>query len=169
MTLGMTTRVSARSSRPRLPVGAGSVAVFAGLLYLTWCGAWVCERALASHVSWLRTDYGAFLYWTTAKLVLWVLPALALIHRPGRSLAAVLGLRRLRALFLWGGGVGLVLVANGLPLYAHARWRRSDTATGTSAHAQTSFVRNATAFRVTFILAFLVNGIFEGLNSHVSQ
>jgi membrane protease YdiL (CAAX protease family) len=114
MTPGTITGVSARSSPPHLSVGVRSVTVFAGLLYLTWCSAWVCERALESHVGWLRTDSGAFLYWTTAKLVLWVLPALALIHRSGRSLAAVLGLRRLRALFLWGGGAGLALVANGL-------------------------------------------------------
>ncbi len=43
------------------------------------------------------------------KLVLWVLPAIALIRLSGRHIREVIAAKRWRAAIRWGGGIGLLL------------------------------------------------------------
>lgn len=78
-------------------------------LYLSWIGAWLLERALEPRVLVLATQGGRVAYWTAMKFLLWVLPALLIVHLSGSSLREMLGADRLRAALLWGGGVGMGL------------------------------------------------------------
>jgi len=74
-------------------------------VYVAWTGAWL----LYPHMAWAATQAGGFAYWTTMKLLLWILPSLLLIHLSGRKLRDVIGLTRLRHAVLWGVAVGSVL------------------------------------------------------------
>jgi membrane protease YdiL (CAAX protease family) len=85
----------------------GFVAALSG----AWIGAWILEQMVEPSLEWLRTDGGQFAYWTLMKLLLWVLPAVALIHLSGRQVREVIAVKRWRAAILWGGGVGLLLAA----------------------------------------------------------
>lgn len=79
----------------------------------------------------MATGGAQFAYWTTMKLLLWVLPAAVLLHSSGHRLRDVLGLGRTRSILVWGGGVGLLFAAGALianavthqPLFApHLGW-----------------------------------------------
>jgi len=87
---------------------------FALLLYVSWVGAWVLEQELEHRSVWMTTSGGRFAYWTAMKLLLWVLPAVILLRRAGPRLCEVMGLRRVRSIVLWGGGIGLVFAASAL-------------------------------------------------------
>lgn len=50
-------------------------------------------------------------YYVSRKLLLWVVPALWLIHYSGFGVWKIIGLNRFRQIALWGAGVGLILGA----------------------------------------------------------
>jgi membrane protease YdiL (CAAX protease family) len=87
---------------------------FVLFLYVAWIAAWILNRMLEPRIGWIATDAGQFAYWQVMKLLLWVLPAVALIRTSGQRLRDVIGLSRVRSILLWGGGVGLVFVASAL-------------------------------------------------------
>jgi membrane protease YdiL (CAAX protease family) len=87
---------------------------FVLFLYVAWIAAWILELALEHRTVWMTTGGARFAYWTVMKLLLWVAPAVALLHASGRGLRDVLGLRRLRTIVVWGGGVGLIFAASAL-------------------------------------------------------
>jgi len=87
---------------------------FVALLHIAWIGAWILLRTLEPRIGWIATDAGRFGYWQVMKLLLWVLPAVALIRTSGRGLRDVIGLNRVRSILLWGGGAGLVFVVSAL-------------------------------------------------------
>jgi len=65
-------------------------------------------------VALLSTGGGRFAYWTIMKLLLWVLPATLLLRVSGQQLRDTVGLGRLRAIIVWGGGVGLLFAVSAL-------------------------------------------------------
>jgi membrane protease YdiL (CAAX protease family) len=83
---------------------------FAAALYIAWTAAWLVESALEHPLPWLRDPGAQTAYWTLAKLLLWIAPLLFLIRLSGRRLDEMFGFARPRAILLWGGGVGLLLV-----------------------------------------------------------
>lgn len=87
---------------------------FVVLLHVAWIAAWILELTLEHRIAWMTTSGGRFAYWTVMKLLLWVAPAVALIHASGQRLRDILGLHRLRSIVIWGGGVGLIFAASAL-------------------------------------------------------
>lgn len=87
----------------------GYTLLFAALLYAAWTGAWMLEQAIESRGVWLTSSGQRSLYWLLMKLLLWIIPSMLFIRWTGRRVGAVMGLGRVRAIFLWGGGVGLAL------------------------------------------------------------
>ena len=85
---------------------------FVLFLYVAWIAAWILNRTLEPRIGWIATDAGRFAYWQVMKLLVWVLPAVALIRASGHRLRDVIGLNRARSILLWGGGAGLVFVAS---------------------------------------------------------
>ncbi len=80
-------------------------------IYVAWIGAWLLKLSLDRHGSWSATPRGGFEYWTAMKVLLWVLPSVAIIHRSGRRVSDVLALDRLRGAMVWGIGAGFVAAA----------------------------------------------------------
>jgi uncharacterized protein len=83
--------------------------LFVCFLYITWIGAWLLEQAIESQGVWLVTSGSRSIYWLLMKLLIWVLPAIIIIRLSHHTIREVMGLDRLRAILLWGGGTGLVL------------------------------------------------------------
>jgi membrane protease YdiL (CAAX protease family) len=69
---------------------------------------------LGPRIGWAATSTGQFAYWQVMKLLVWILPAVALVRASGRSWRDIFGLNRVRAILLWGGGVGLLFAASAL-------------------------------------------------------
>lgn len=87
-----------------------------------WIGAWILKTRLDGSFAWFSAGLGSFLYWTAAKLLIWIAPALWLLERAGLSAREVLGLRNWRAGLAWGGGVGLLIALTGIiPNYLQGR------------------------------------------------
>jgi membrane protease YdiL (CAAX protease family) len=78
-------------------------------VYVAWVGAWLLKRALDRHVAWITSSGGAFAYWAAMKLLLWIVPSVAVLRLSGRRVRTVLGMERLRPVLAWGVGTGLVL------------------------------------------------------------
>ena len=113
-----------------------------------------------------------FAWWLAMKLLLWIGPALVLIRLSGQTLAGVMGLRRVRALILWGGGVGLVLglaaatvrLAGQQPLFASPLgWPLVSGVVVSPIIEEITFrgaILTALKTRFQFWLANLITGIF---------
>jgi hypothetical protein len=63
--------------------------------------------------AWVSTSLGGFVYWTIAKIITWIFPALFLLRAAGRSLREVLNLKNWRGWLAWGGGVGFLISLTG--------------------------------------------------------
>jgi CAAX protease family protein len=83
------------------------------LLMLAWIAAWLIKLRLDARVPWLATDAGGVVFWTLAKLLIWIAPAVWLIHASGRGVGEVLNVRCWRAAVAWGGGIGLAIALTG--------------------------------------------------------
>jgi uncharacterized protein len=84
---------------------------FIAALYLTWIFAWLIDLALESTVSWITSDFGSFVYWTTMKVLIWVVPATFVMHQIGLRVSEVMAPARWRSILLWGLGAGIILAA----------------------------------------------------------
>jgi membrane protease YdiL (CAAX protease family) len=93
-----------------------------GLLTTGWTLAWMLKQHLDAEQGWLATGSGSFLYWTAAKLLLWILPALWLIRQSGRGPGEVLNLTNWRGWLAWGGGIGILIALSAIvPNYLSGR------------------------------------------------
>ena len=79
------------------------------VLIVVWIGAWLGKVALEQKLDYLATATGSFLYWTTAKVIIWILPALLLMKTADRRVGEVFNLSQWKRWLLWGGGIGLLI------------------------------------------------------------
>jgi len=98
---------SPADSSPKRNV-AGIALAYVFTLYVTWSGAWLFSLWLEEKAILPGQPFDRFAYWLVMRILLWVLPSIALIRRSGRSMREVLGLGRIKAILLWGGILGLV-------------------------------------------------------------
>jgi membrane protease YdiL (CAAX protease family) len=92
------------------------------MIICVWTVAWMIKIHLDSVQTWFHTSKGGFIYWTLAKLIVWIFPAKWLIRISGRRLQQVFNLSNLRQSVLWGGGLGFLIALQGfVPNYLQGR------------------------------------------------
>ena len=84
-----------------------------GLLIAAWILAWILKVNLDTKIIWLATSAGGFAYWTTAKILVWILPAVWLIRLSSRSLGEIFHLSNWRQWLVWGTGIGFLVALTG--------------------------------------------------------
>jgi membrane protease YdiL (CAAX protease family) len=63
-----------------------------------WTAAWIVHEALFVPRGWCMGSWSAGLYWTAAKLAVWIGPAIWLLRRAGEDVGAATGLGTARGL-----------------------------------------------------------------------
>ena len=81
---------------------------YAGIM-VAWTLAWLLKiHFVDAHLEWFATSVGSFVWWTSVKTIVWIVPALWLIWLSGRTLQDVAGLANWKRALAWGLGLGLV-------------------------------------------------------------
>lgn len=101
---------------------SGNTGIFVRLTLIVYCGimvAWTAVWLLKFSIldeafPWLATSAGSFTWWTTAKVLIWILPALWLIRRSGRTLGEVIHPANWKRALIWGGGIGVMIALTGI-------------------------------------------------------
>lgn len=75
-----------------------------------WIGAWVLKLTIDAYTAVFSTSWGSFLYWTFAKILIWILPSLWLIKQFGRSIPSLFNFRLWRKYLAWGSAIGSILI-----------------------------------------------------------
>lgn len=96
---------SAESTKKNM---AGIALAYVLALYAAWSGAWLLSRWLENQAILPGLPFDRFVYWLVMRILLWVIPSVALIRSSGRSVREVLGAGRIKQILLWGGVIGLV-------------------------------------------------------------
>ncbi len=82
------------------------------VIIILWIIAWILKIQIDEIAG--KTALGSFTYWTTAKLLIWILPSLWLIRLSGRNLNLVFNLSNYKKWLLWGTGIGSGLALVGI-------------------------------------------------------
>ncbi|NLF28093.1 MAG: CPBP family intramembrane metalloprotease [Clostridiales bacterium] len=109
----------------RKPV-VGIALIYACVLIAAWIGAWMLSLYLEKHAILPATQFARFVYWTVLRVLIWVLPSVAIIRRSGRRFRDALGAGRIRSALLWGGVSGVLVgcttlifrAVRGMPLFS---------------------------------------------------
>jgi membrane protease YdiL (CAAX protease family) len=84
------------------------------VLMSVWIGAWISKtNVLDQEFTWLTTSLGSFVFWTVAKIFIWLLPAYWLIRQSGRTVKEVFNFPNWRRWLGWGGSIGLLIALTG--------------------------------------------------------
>lgn len=75
-----------------------------GVIIFFWIIVWIFKIQIDKVVA--KTRLGSFIYWTTAKLLIWILPSFWLIRLSGRNFGQVLNFSNYKQWLLWGAGIG---------------------------------------------------------------
>lgn len=89
------------------------------MLICAWVLTWMVKAYLIDPtIPWFMTSAGSFVWWTIAKIVIWILPALWLIRLSERNLRDVFNFASWKKWLAWGGGIGFLIALTGfLPKY----------------------------------------------------
>jgi uncharacterized protein len=83
-------------------------------LITVWILAWILKTNSNFGNEWLERDQGSFVYWTVAKTIIWIIPALWLLKLSGRSLQQVYNLHNWKEWLVWGGSIGFIIGLTGI-------------------------------------------------------
>ena len=87
---------------------AGIALAYVFALYAAWSGAWLLLLWLQKQGVLPGLPFDRFMYWLVMRILLWVIPSVAIIRSSGRSVREVLGAGRMKQILLWGGIIGLI-------------------------------------------------------------
>lgn len=79
-----------------------------------WIGAWILKIQLGTGIPWLDTSQGGFVYWSIAKVIIWIIPALWLLKMSGRTIRTTLNLSNWKSWLGWGSGLGMLIAVTGI-------------------------------------------------------
>lgn len=99
------------SNPPKASTGSYAWILMFAFLMVLWVAAWVLKLAITGHMAFFATPGGNFLYWTLAKVLIWILPSLWLVRRSGRKVRSLFHFHLWRKYIPWGCAIGGFLVA----------------------------------------------------------
>ena len=79
-------------------------------ILLAWIGVWNIKIALDFYFDIFIVEWLSFLYWTIAKIIIWILPALWIIRKTGQTVRDIFHVPSWYKCFVWGFGIGVILV-----------------------------------------------------------
>ena len=85
-----------------------AIIVFLFIL-IGWIGAWNLKIVLDNHFDVFTYEWLSFFYWTTAKIIIWILPALWLVKKTGQTIRGIFNIPAWRNCLAWGFGLGGIL------------------------------------------------------------
>jgi membrane protease YdiL (CAAX protease family) len=88
---------------------AGIALLYFCMFFAAWVGAWVLYLRLKGMGVLPETDFAHFLYWTAARVLLWVLTSLALLRLSGKRFRDALCPQGIKPALIWGGGAGILI------------------------------------------------------------
>lgn len=99
-----------------------TITVYIGIM-LVWTAVWMLKTNFVDgNLPWFTTSTGSFIWWTIAKVLIWIIPALYLIRCSGRTLKEVFNFSNWKSALCWGGGIGLAIALTGfIPAYLEGR------------------------------------------------
>jgi membrane protease YdiL (CAAX protease family) len=97
------------------------------LILITWIGAWHLKLALDTAFAIFATEWFGTVYWVVAKFLIWILPALGLLKKDGRTIRGIFHVPSWRKCLAWGCGIGGILTIvslithymNNSPIFPH--------------------------------------------------
>jgi len=100
--------------------------VFA-VIIVAWVGAWNIWLFLDSQAIF-SSGWSRFIFWTVAKIVIWILPAIWLVKKTNRSVRGLLRVNSRKKCLVWGMGIGSILLLlsvgnhliNDTPMFSNA-------------------------------------------------
>lgn len=81
---------------------------FLAVFFVFWVLCWLLKLFLDAKSLWTKTDEGAFVYWLSAKLLIWIIPSIIFLRLSEKSLGDVFGTQNLRRTIIYGGGFGIL-------------------------------------------------------------
>jgi membrane protease YdiL (CAAX protease family) len=93
---------------------AGKSLLVFGALIIAWCAAWFIKVALDQRFIFVSAEAGSAVYWLTAKVLLWIIPACWLVWNSKRRFVDVFNFADWRRWVLWGGLVGIAIALTGI-------------------------------------------------------
>jgi len=87
-----------------------NVAIIFILIMIAWVGAWNIWLALSNNFEFSSIATTGFIYWTVAKIIIWILPALWLMQKTDCKIGEIFRVSSWRKCLTWGIGLGGVLV-----------------------------------------------------------
>lgn len=110
-------RVDSKSSN----IANGTFFVYFALIFI-WTLAWILKVNLDTQNEWLSGSEGGFIYWTIAKVFIWILPAFWLIRLSRGSLNKVYNFPNWKGWLTWGGMIGFLIALTGfIPKYLNSQ------------------------------------------------
>ncbi|NTV31320.1 CPBP family intramembrane metalloprotease [candidate division WWE3 bacterium] len=92
-----------------------SLEVYAAIICV-WIVLWIIKSPINDPSTFLGSSLGGVLFWTVAKVIVWILPSLYLIRFSNRTVGDVFNVTAWRQWLVWGVGSGmLVAIINTIP------------------------------------------------------
>ena len=86
------------------------VAIIFIIIMIAWVGAWNIWLVLNNNFEIFSNECIGFIYWTIAKIIIWILPALWLMQKTDCKVGEIFRVSSWRKCLIWGIGLGSVLV-----------------------------------------------------------
>ena len=79
------------------------------IILAAWTGAWLLQLSLVSRFEVFEKELAISLYWFTAQVIIWILPALWIMKRTNVA-SEIFRVRSWKKTLIWGFGIGGILL-----------------------------------------------------------
>jgi membrane protease YdiL (CAAX protease family) len=88
------------------------IVIWMGLLVLSWSGLWAVAK-YSIHIDGFN-ERDTFIFWTSAKVVFWLIPSVYLLRLSRISIKSILNIKNFKTIVMYGSIVGLLIALTGV-------------------------------------------------------